>query len=142
MIRCEFQSFHFGKYRLSGSQLSKDSLESYIRSAPFNSQNERRLDDVAEVIRIPPVLEFRPADAMSTQEAFGRIMTEIGKMKSDFGDAVVTISPDVATSTNLGGFLNQRGVFGMESVADGLKPHQILSARKGVACELGISDKN
>jgi len=55
----------------------------------------------------------------STQAAFGQIMLSIAQAggkdsneeESAFADRVVTMAPDVATSTNLTGFVNQRGVF-------------------------------
>jgi len=37
------------------------------------------------------------------QTAFGKIMLELGRSKTEFASRVVTTAPDVATSTNLGG---------------------------------------
>jgi hypothetical protein len=51
------------------------------------------------------------SDEQSTQNAFGKVMFEIAKRTDDFSDRVVTTSPDVTVSTNLGGFVNRRGVF-------------------------------
>ena len=45
----------------------------------------------------------------STQEGFGRIMIEIARAGGEFAARVVTTSPDVTVSTNLGGWVNQVG---------------------------------
>ena len=54
----------------------------------------------------------------STQAAFGQVMYELGKADPDDGTVesqlaarILTTAPDVATSTNLSGFLNQRRIF-------------------------------
>ena len=39
-------------------------------------------------------------------------------------------SPDVATSTNLSGFLNQRGAFGLEEQRDQAKAQGVMSMNK------------
>ena len=36
------------------------------------------------------------------------------RSKTEFASRVITTAPDVTTSTNLIGFVNQRGVFGIE----------------------------
>ena len=48
---------------------------------------------------------------MSTQAGFGALLNDIGRTDSDFARHVVTTSPDVTVSTNLGGFVNRRGLF-------------------------------
>jgi len=59
---------------------------------------------------VPDSTGLRPARPTSTQEAFGRILVGLSR-----GDSVspylVTTAPDVATSTNLAGFINRKGVF-------------------------------
>ena len=44
----------------------------------------------------------------STQDAFGVILNEIGKVKSNNIKRIITTSPDVTVSTNLGSWVNQR----------------------------------
>jgi pyruvate dehydrogenase E1 component len=48
---------------------------------------------------------------MSTQEGFGRILFELAGAGGELADRIVTLSPDVTVSTNLGGWVNRRGVF-------------------------------
>ncbi|KAL3901513.1 MAG: hypothetical protein SGCHY_000545 [Lobulomycetales sp.] len=93
-------------------------------------------------------LSYRKAAKLSTQEAFGRIMTDIAKGKTEFSNRIVTMSPDVASSTNLSGFINQRGVFGVNEKKDMLKSASVMStnkwevSRKGQHFELGIAENN
>ena len=53
---------------------------------------------------------------MSTQQGFGLIMNEIGKSDSEFARRIVTTSPDVTVSTNLGAWVNRRALFAREEV--------------------------
>jgi pyruvate dehydrogenase E1 component len=47
----------------------------------------------------------------STQQGFGRFFTELARAAPEVADHVVTVSPDVASSTNLGGWINHAGVW-------------------------------
>ena len=47
---------------------------------------------------------------MSTQEAFGRVLVDLSRNEA-VAPYLVTTAPDVATSTNLAGFINRTGVF-------------------------------
>ncbi|KAJ3385162.1 hypothetical protein HDU92_003182 [Lobulomyces angularis] len=128
-------------------------IEEYIESAPYRNNllgseigKSRRLDDA--VLDVPVELTYRKVDTLSTQEAFGRLMTDLGRSKTELSSRIVTISPDVASSTNLSGFINLRGVFGMKEVFDVLKKNKILSTNKwevnksGQHFELGIAESN
>lgn len=62
----------------------------------------------------PPV----PADVgrthrgtASTQQAFGRFFPDLGRTAPEVAARVVTVSPDVGTSTNLGGWINHAGIW-------------------------------
>jgi pyruvate dehydrogenase E1 component len=85
---------------------------------------------------------------MSTQTAFGLLMDELGKAQTDFAARVVTTSPDVTVSTNLGGWVNRRGLFARESLADTFKQERIPSTYnwtfgpQGQHMELGIAEMN
>ncbi len=50
------------------------------------------------------------AKLVSTQEVFGRLLTGLGS-KESIAERMVTLSPDVSVSTNLGGWINKFGVF-------------------------------
>jgi pyruvate dehydrogenase E1 component len=99
---------------------------------------------VAEVPAIAP-----PAGReQSTQAAFGKILNELAKAGGPLADRLVTTSPDVTVSTNLGGFVNQRGLFRRQELADVFAAAKIPSAQKWAArpagqhIELGIAENN
>ena len=73
---------------------------------------------VSPVIEVPERLEFGAQPSMSTQQGFGLVMHEIAKSDTKFASRVVTTSPDVTVSTNLGAWVNRRGLFAREEVAD------------------------
>ena len=83
---------------------------------------------------------------MSTQQTFGYILTEIGRAIPEVAERVVTVSPDVASSTNLGGWINKVGVWA-KNERDPL-PEDIVRALNweespsGQHLELGISENN
>ena len=59
---------------------------------------------------MPDGTGLRAARPISTQEAFGRILVELSRTEA-VAPYLVTTAPDVATSTNLAGFINRMGVF-------------------------------
>ena len=58
---------------------------------------------------------------------FGALLNELGRGQSDFADRIVTTSPDVTVSTNLGPWVNRRGLFAREKLADLFKSERIPS---------------
>jgi pyruvate dehydrogenase E1 component len=58
-----------------------------------------------------PAIPAPHGDEQSTQAAFGRILLDLAKSGHPLADRIVTTSPDVTVSTNLGAFVNQRGLF-------------------------------
>ena len=106
----------------------------------------RRLD--APVVDVPDDLPVTIQPAMSTQTGFGAILNEIGRGDDDFAQRIVTTSPDVTVSTNLGAWVNRRGLFAREKMADIFKSERIPStfnwefSPKGQHIELGIAEMN
>ncbi|MDB5655435.1 MAG: Pyruvate dehydrogenase component, partial [Tardiphaga sp.] len=86
--------------------------------------------------------------SLSTQAAFGMIMHEISKLDTDFAKRIVTTSPDVTVSTNLGAWVNRRGLFARAEMADHFRSEKIPStfnwdfSPKGQHLELGIAESN
>ena len=79
----------------------------------------------------------------STQETFGKILVNLAR-DPDVAPRLVTTAPDVAVSTNLGGWINKVGVFAPEPVED-LRPGDLLrwiQGPSGQHIELGISEMN
>jgi pyruvate dehydrogenase E1 component len=85
---------------------------------------------------------------MSTQAGFGALLNELGRANSAIAERVVTASPDVTVSTNLGAWVNRRGLFAREKMADTFKSERIPStfnwdfSPKGQHIELGIAEMN
>ena len=80
----------------------------------------------------------------STQETFGRLLTGLAS-HAEVAARLVTTSPDVSVSTNLGGWINKLGVFAPADEPDFLGEGRLLRWRQGPTghhVELGISEMN
>ena len=84
-----------------------------------------------------------PPRARSTQEAFGRVLVELAR-EQGVGERVVTAAPDVSVSTNLGGWINRVGVFGVDAEPAFGAPEALRweVGPQGRHIELGISEMN
>ena len=95
-----------------------------------------------------PAIPAPAGDEQSTQAAFGRILLDLSKAGGDLADRIVTTSPDVTVSTNLGAWVNQRGLFRRTEMPDVFAKAKIASAQKwgadnrGQHIELGIAESN
>jgi pyruvate dehydrogenase E1 component len=87
----------------------------------------------------------------STQAAFGEILAEIGRghgEAADLAKRIVTTSPDVTVSTNLGPWVNRRGIFDRHKKNDVFRDAKLASAQRwgmspeGQHVELGIAEQN
>jgi pyruvate dehydrogenase E1 component len=123
-----------------------DELTAFLKAVPFFAKGQRRFQ--APKIEVPAALGFRASKEMSTQQAFGLILDEIGKGDSELARHIVTTSPDVTVSTNLGPWVNRRGLFARAELADLFKSERIPStfnwafSPKGQHLELGIAEMN
>src|ERR671917_108658 len=61
--------------------------------------------------RVPATLGRRHRGTESTQQAFGRFFVDLVHDAPEVAERVVTVSPDVASSTNLGGWINKSAIF-------------------------------
>ncbi len=101
----------------------------------------------AATFAVPPIVPPEGA-RQSTQAAFGKILLDLAKGKSPLADRIVTTSPDVTVSTNLGAWVNQRGLFRRGELRDVFKEARIPSPQKwagnnaGQHIELGIAEHN
>ncbi len=97
--------------------------------------------------RLPIPAAARPAvtnGAVSTQEAFGRVLASLADIDR-VGERLVTTAPDVSISTNLGGFINKRGVYSPTERDDHGGADRLLKwapSPSGQHIELGISEMN
>ncbi len=82
--------------------------------------------------------------ATSTQEAFGRVLASLADVEG-VGERIITTAPDVSISTNLGGFINKRGVYSHRQRDDHGGADRLLKWAPGPTgqhVELGISEMN
>jgi pyruvate dehydrogenase E1 component len=132
--------------RFEGLSLPEKELDRFLAKVPFNRAGTRRF--AAEPIPVPERLAAEVPATTSTQFGFGKILDEIARGGGAFADAIVTTSPDVTVSTNLGPFVNRRGLFARESLADTFREERIASTQKwdfgpkGQHIELGIAEMN
>jgi pyruvate dehydrogenase E1 component len=95
-----------------------------------------------------PAIPAPAGEEQSTQAAFGRILLDLSKAGGELADRIVTTSPDVTVSTNLGAWVNQRGLFRRSEMPDVFAKEKIASAQKwtggnkGQHLELGIAESN
>jgi len=99
-------------------------------------------------VAVPARLPVPQGEMQSTQAAFGHVLLDLAKSNEALADRIVTTAPDVTQTTNLGGFVNQRGLFRRSNVANNIREAKIPSAQKWAAhaagqhIELGIAENN
>ena len=116
----------------------------------FNVGNKLRKSETP--VRRPP--QHIPNDFgrtysgnMSTQQIFGLVLTDMSRNLEGISERMVTVSPDVASSTNLGGWINRVGVWRLDE-EEVLPDEAVLRALRweesdmGQHIELGISENN
>jgi pyruvate dehydrogenase E1 component len=99
--------------------------------------------EAALPIQVPESTEVRAARPISTQEVFGRVLVDLAR-HDDVAPYLVTTAPDVATSTNLAGFINKTGVFSPTEQRIWHEDRMLRWEQKpeGQHIELGISEMN
>jgi len=132
--------------RFAGLSLPPEEIQAFLDRVPFNQRGPRRLSAPRVPVPELPIPEPRGVD--STQSGFGRILDDIARKGGPLADRIVTTSPDVTVSTNLGPWVNRRALFSMQSVEDVFKERGLMSPQKwemtpkGQHIELGIAEMN
>ncbi len=132
--------------RFEGLKTPAKELERFLAHVPFNAEGRRRLE--AATVPVPDALEVPKQAELSTQQGFGLILNEIARSDSALAARIVTTAPDVTVSTNLGAWVNRRGLFAREEMADTFRQERIPStftwafSPKGQHMELGIAEMN
>ena len=131
-----------------GLPIADTLLQRFVEHIPFNTKKARRHQ--SKPIPVPETLKIPGSQRTSTQEAFGRILDGIARANGPLAERIVTTSPDVTVSTNLGGWVNRRGLFHRststqhdlfsEGEVNSLRQWQ--SSPKGQHLELGIAENN
>lgn len=139
------------------SDLGADADRPWQRFEPGSS--EAQLCEQAAVrLEREPVIEVSgpsvPADlarahsgTASTQQAFGRFFVDLSHGAPEVAASVVSVSPDVASSTNLGGWINRVGVWSVGERIDWFADDSDTLVRwreseHGQHIELGIAEAN
>jgi len=132
--------------KFAGLKATPAELQQFLAEAPFNAEGRRRTE--APAVAIPPALP-RPNDReSSTQTGFGKILNAIASEDSELSRRIVTTSPDVTVSTNLGAWVNRRGLWAHTEAEDVFRELKVVSAQlwrktpRGQHVELGIAENN
>ena len=138
-----------------GLDVPEAELRAFLASVPFArplAPEGRALS--APAVPVPPALpvpKVVPGRKLSTQAAFGDILAEIGRGQgalAPLAARIVTTSPDVTVSTNLGPWVNRRGIFDRHTRNDVFRDAKLASAQRwgmspeGQHIELGIAEQN
>jgi pyruvate dehydrogenase E1 component len=129
----------------AGLGIDRATLRRFLAAVPIMG---KALDTSRQAPIVVPALAIKRSPEMSTQEGFGKIMGEIARAGGEFARRVVTTSPDVTVSTNLGGWVNQTGVYFRRDRTDVFRDPRLFSAQKwgrapsGQHIELGIAENN
>ncbi len=96
---------------------------------------------------VPQDLGRTPTGVATTQAALGRVLLDLTREAPEAARRVVTVSPDVSSSTNLGGWVNKVGVWSARERTDWFADdaETILHWREkptGQHIELGIAETN
>jgi pyruvate dehydrogenase E1 component len=134
----------WGKYE--GLTLTPPALDEFLAAVPFAAKGTRRC--ISPIVDLPELLPLAITPRMSTQEGFGRVLADLARIGGPLAERIVTTSPDVAVSTNLGGWVNRRGVFNRHRREDVFSEQKVVSAQRwqmtpaGQHIELGIAENN
>jgi pyruvate dehydrogenase E1 component len=137
-----------------GLDATPEELQAFLAAIPFATPltpEGRSLS--APAIHVPAELPMPKVAGRkaSTQAGFGDILAEIGRGAGELRDLaarIVTTSPDVTVSTNLGPWVNRRGVFDRHTRNDVFRDAKVASAQRwgmtpsGQHIELGIAEQN
>ena len=120
-------------------------LQDFLNRTPFFQNGPRRFSDA--VLPVPAITLLSERE-ISTQMAFGKILDDLAKGGSSLSDRIVTTSPDVTGTTNLGPWVNRRKLFARIARPDTFQDEKIPSTAKweftpeGQHIELGIAEMN
>jgi len=138
-------------------ELGAEAADPWARFAPGSPEEELCRGAAVRLAREPVTL--RPGPAMpvdvgrahggiaSTQQAFGRFFVDLAHAAPEVAAHVVTVSPDVASSTNLGGWINRVGIWHQGDRVDWFADDTDTLVRwretdNGQHIELGIAEGN
>ena len=118
-----------------------------MRGAPRSGSARPTRAAVAAPPAVPDDLGREHKGTASTQQAFGRFFVDLVREAPEVAERVVTVSPDVGTSTNLGGWINKAGIWSLGDRIDWFADDTDTLVRwretdHGRHIELGIAEVN
>ena len=128
--------------------ISKDSDEyNFCKKIGESYRIPETQESNLNLLQIPKEFKHVYRGNMSSQQAFGLVLTDISRIENDISNKVVTVSPDVASSTNLGGWINKVGVWARgdkEIIPKEIEKRALdwQESSDGRHIELGISENN
>ncbi|MFC3075772.1 transketolase [Shinella pollutisoli] len=128
-----------------GAVAAPGPVRAYLETVPFFAGGRRRFASPALPSPGPVFLDDRE---LSTQAGFGKILDALARRDDALSARIVTMAPDVTVSTNLGPWVNRRGLFARERLADTFRDERVPSAQRwefgpaGQHIELGIAEMN
>lgn len=132
--------------KFEGLAIPEAEMRRFLDAIPFFAKGRRRHSGAT--VPVPASLAAPRQPSLSTQQGFGLILNELARSSEPLADRIVTTSPDVTVSTNLGAWVNRRGLFARKAMADLFKAERIPStfnwdfSPKGQHMELGIAEMN
>lgn len=145
------------QWRALAADLGADADDPWARFADGSPEADL-CDKAAERLRREPVTLTQPpavpasvgrkhTGMVSTQQAFGRLFVDLARAAPEVAARVVTVSPDVASSTNLGGWINHVGIWHLGERIDWFADDTDTLVRwreseHGQHIELGIAEGN
>jgi len=145
------------QWELLADDLGADAGDPWARFADGSPEAELCREAAANLEREEIVLRAAPAvpaevgrahgGKASTQQAFGRFFVDLAHAAPEVAKSVVTVSPDVASSTNLGGWLNRVGIWSHGDRVDWFADDtdtlvKWRESEHGQHIELGIAEGN
>ena len=123
-----------------------DSSEGAVCAAA--AERLRRIETRPDrIVKVPDDLWLSHQVKESTQQALGRFLLDVSREDPELSARIVTVSPDVASSTNLGGWINRVGIWNIDERIDWFENdrERLLhwkESRSGQHIELGIAEVN
>ncbi|MEE8396723.1 MAG: transketolase [bacterium] len=124
-----------------------EAVRAYLQKAPLHAAGTPPARANPPRVEVPQRLDLAYKSSVSTQGAFGQIMLALSRAKG-LRERLVTTSPDVSVSTNLGGWINRVGVYQPKGRSDYFQKYHLKSPQQwrenpaGQHIELGIAENN
>ena len=145
------------QYEQLATSLGVDASAPFSRFAPGSEAGQLCSATAARLVRqplsaavppsVPTDLGHTPTGSGTTQAALGRALLDLTRVAPDAARRVVTVSPDVSSSTNLAGWINKVGVWSTQERRDWFDDdaETMMHWRErpsGQHIELGIAEVN